>query len=133
MELASDEDSTLFICLLDYEKAFDFTNRSVRASNMMNYGIGDKFLLNFFNSNINTYYIPKDEDNRVGERIHTKHGVTQGKTSSAGLFSFYVSDMSEAVDNSPDDDLPYDLLQLADDTTILSNSLLSLSRKIYNI
>ena len=55
MELASDEDSTFFICLLDYEKAFDFTNRSVMAINMMNYGIGDKFLLNFFNSNINTY------------------------------------------------------------------------------
>ena len=132
LELAIDEGSTLYICLLDYEKAFDYTNRAEIAKDLMNSGIGDKFLRNFAYSNLNTYYVPKDEFNKVGNPIHTKHGVTQGKTSSANLFSYYVSDMHEAVEDGSEGG-NIRLLQLADDTTILSNNLVTLTKKVRDI
>ena len=109
---------------MDYEKAFDFVNRVILLEKMMNKRAGDKYVKALYNSYTNTSYKPKISDNYTGAVIDTDSGVTQGKTSSANLFSFYVSDMVSSTNNIPSNNS--DIFQLADDTAILSNHLQSL-------
>ena len=78
-----------------------------------------------------TAYIPKVSRSRLGERITTDHGVTQGKESSANLYSFYVSDMASYLENFTSDFMdPLNLVQLADDTATLASFIDSLIKKI---
>ena len=69
----------------------------------------------------------------MGEAISTSHGVTQGKNSSANMFSYYVSDMpdsvNENVDVSEEFMNEYDVLQLADDSVILAEDEDGFKRK----
>ena len=79
----------------------------------------------------NIYY------NVTDEQISADHGVTQGRHSSCNIFSFYISDMKESVRNLdiPDFTEPNHLLQLADDTLIMSEyeqSLALIFKKIFN-
>ena len=62
--------------------------------------------------------------------IHT-YGLTQGKSSSATMFSFDVSDMHAGLDKiGPIDYMDsFNLLQLADDTTIFAEGVVSFKRK----
>ena len=83
----------------------------------------------------NTAYVAKISNSEVGQDIETKHGLTQGKTSSASIFSYYISDMHEAVNNvHPKDFLdPLNLFQVADDSTPLADSRESLIRKAKSV
>ena len=85
----------LFIFLLDYEKAFDYTNRVEIAKKLQADNIGDRALTDFINMYSNTSYVAKISMNEVGPDIRTEHGLTQGKNSSASLFTYYISDMHE--------------------------------------
>ena len=80
---------------------------------------------------LGTTYVPKLSMDRIGEEIISNYGVTQGRKSSANLFSYYISDMAECLKRLPQSDFmdPFCLLQLADDTNLLAESLQSLSGK----
>ena len=112
-----------YILFMDYEKAFDFVNRALLLEKLMNKGAGNKFVKALYESYTYTYYKPKISDKYTGAAIETDSGVTQGKTSSANLFSFYVSDMVSTTAIPTNDS---DIFQLADDTAILCNNLQSL-------
>ena len=90
----------LFILLLDYEKAFDYTNRAEIAKKLAQDKVGNRALQNFVNMYSDTSYVAKISANEVGPEIKTQHGLTQGKNSSASLFSYYVSDMPEAISDT---------------------------------
>ena len=87
----------IFIGLLDYEKAFDFVNRSTLLNKLMAKGVLHDFLKSLANIYQSTSYLPKISYNMLGGEITTFHGVTQGRTSSCNLFSFYVADMPECL------------------------------------
>ena len=94
----------LYICFLDYEKAFDFANRAEISNHLMKKGCG-KFLTSAITKTLSTsVYHPKISNNRLGEGIESVHGVTQGRKSSANLFSFYLSDMATAFEYTKYDD-----------------------------
>ena len=80
-------------------------------------------------------YFPKLEGNRLGEGIETDYGVTQGRRSSGSLFTFYVSDMPNALKNLQTDDFmdPHNLAQLADDTAVLAEENENMKRKFKNV
>ena len=80
----------LFILLLDYEKAFDYTNRVEIAKKLAEDKVGNRTLRNFVHMYSETSYVAKITENEVGPEIRTKHGLTQGKNSSATLFSYYI-------------------------------------------
>ena len=63
----------------------------------MQNNIEDRYLQNFKNMYTDTSYIPRISNNEIGEEINTEYGVTQGKCSSANIFSFFVSDMHNAI------------------------------------
>ena len=92
---------------------------------MIKNGIGMKYLKSFYNSYKETDYVIKES------YITTKHGVTQGKTTSANYFSFNISDMGNFVKQSNTNDFmdPFFLFQLADDTTIVSDNIQSFIKK----
>ena len=122
----------VLIGIVDYEKAFDYTNRYLLTKTLTDNGIGKRFLKTFANSYETTDYIIKTSPNTIGNSISTDHGVTQGKTTS-DYFSCFISDMgSSLVNSSHTNDFmdPFSLLQLADDTTVTADNLQSFTTKM---
>ena len=81
--------------------------------------------------------LPKIDDNIMGKQLNAKHGVTQGKTSSRNIFSFYISDMSNQLKDMQVSDFtePNNILQLDDDSLLMSEyerSLILLFKTIFN-
>ena len=131
MELANATGKELYVAFMDYEKAFDYLNRKRLLDKLCQQKAGHCFVNAIHNMYLKTTYIPKLSSSRLGEKITTEHGVTQGKESSANLYSFYVSDMSSCLEQFTTDYMdPLNLVQLADDTATLASSIMSLIEKI---
>ena len=79
LDMAQKINKTLYIFLLDYEKAFDFTNRAEMAKQLMQNNIGDRYLQNFKNMYTDTSYIPRISNNEIGEEINTEYGMFIGE------------------------------------------------------
>ena len=88
IDYAKNVKKSLFIGLLDFEKAFDFLNRAILMTDLMNKGIGKKLLYALFTMYSNTSYTPKIAKNLVGDPIDTAFGVTQGRKSSGNLYAY---------------------------------------------
>ena len=117
----------LLIGVIDYEKAFDFTNRFLLCQDLVNKQFGKRFVSNYMNSYESTSYVVKASANERGDSIKTDQGLTQGKTTSSSYFSLFVSDMPDGLhnNNNPDFMDPFYLLQLADDTTMTAELIQS--------
>ena len=134
MELAKATENELFIAFMDYEKAFDFMNRAKLIQKMTAQNIGRRFAEAIAQMYSYTAYVPKESSTTLGEKIETKHGVTQGRTSSANFYSFYVSDMPECLRSQINDFMdPFNIAQLADDTATFASMLESLKNKIVEL
>ena len=122
----------LYLLLVDYEKAFDFANRAVIVSDMMKHELGDTFVRAVAEMYEETTYIPKIDQRSLGDPISTCYGVTQGRRSSTGLFSFLIRDMADTVNtNVAYEDFmePHNLAQMADDTILAAELRESLGGK----
>ena len=64
-------EETLYIGLLDYEKAFDFVNRYRLINDLVDNGADRDLVKNIFNMYSETFYVPKIDDNRLGDEIRT--------------------------------------------------------------
>ena len=134
LDMAKRCGKTLFIGLLDFEKAFDYMNRPRLMKDMMKDGIGSTFLKNLNNMYSEIHYLPKTSKNHMDDPIISEHGVTQGRTSSGNLFSYYISDMSQPMDEKAYIDFMIaNLLQLADDSIVLADNLVSLANKLIDV
>ena len=136
LAMAKSLQKSLFIGLLDFEKAFDYMNRPTLMKDLMKKGIGDMCLKSLNNMYNEVNYSPKISNKMVGEAITTDHGVTQGRNSSCNIFSFYISDMCEPLkkqNDCIDFTEPENILQLADDTVILAEQEGSLVEKFAEI
>ena len=133
IELANYKKKSLFVGFMDYEKAFDFTNRADIVNDLMKNGAGAKFINTVANMYDETIYTPKTNNNSYGNNIMTRHGVTQGRKTSPNFFSFNISDMHEAISIPTTFLKDVNLLQLADDTVLLaetSENLTDLFRQV---
>ena len=135
IDIAKHCNKELYIGLIDYEKAFDFMNRYLLMKKLMVNRIGSRFLVNLFNSYKQTKYVIKTSNSTLGNEIDTHVGVTQGKSTSANLFSFFISDMHESIEgvNTLDFMDPFNLLQLADDTCMLAANVTSFQKKMEKV
>ena len=83
---------------------------------------GMTFVKAVANMYLNTYYVPKIAENRSGEPILARHGVTQGRKSSTSLFSFTMRNIPKSV-HLPESFLQaHHVFQLADDSSVATNS-----------
>ena len=135
IEMASYLRKDLYLLLVDYEKAFDFSNRAILLQDMMEKNIGDTFVRAIAAMYRESIYVPKTENNMLGDMIKTYYGVTQGRRTSTNFFSFLVQDMPTAVHeyNYIDFMDDNDLAQLADDTILASETRDSLKSKFESI
>ena len=134
MELANDTGNDIYVAFMDYEKAFDFLNRKRLMEKLCERKAGKRFTQAIHNMYQTTSYIPKISTSKLGDKISTKHGVTQGKESSANLYSFYVSDMPSYLKQYTTDFMdPLNLVQLADDTATMASLTNSLCQKIRSL
>ena len=85
----------LIVGFLDYEKAFDFTNRAKIISKLMQKGCGKRFTTAITNMYDSSTYIPI-VNGKLCQDIKTSYGVT--RHSSADLYSFYVLDLSKCTE-----------------------------------
>ena len=132
IDLSKKEQKDLVIGVIDYEKAFDFTNRFLLCHDLMDKEFGKRFVSNFMNSYESTRYVIKASATERGDSIDTDQGLTQGKTTSSSYFSMFVSDMPNDLPTANNNDFmdPFSLLQLADDTTIIAETIRSFLRNM---
>ena len=131
MELSKVTGNEIYVAFMDYEKAFDFLNRKHLMDKLVQKNVGKRFVKAIHSMYQTTAYVPKISNTQLGDRITTDHGVTQGKESSANLYSFYVSDMPTYVEHFTTDFMdPLNLVQLADDTATLASFTMTLCQKI---
>ena len=134
MEYSRENGKELFVAFMDYEKAFDFLNRKRLMEKLAQKNAGQRFIGAIQSMYQTTAYVPKLSQSRLGEKITTEHGVTQGKESSANLYSFYVSDMPDCLKHYTTDFMdPFNLVQLADDTATVACWTDSLCAKIRSL
>ena len=122
--------NNLYIAFLDYEKAFDFVDRCQLIKYMVEKNIDSRYAKAVFNMYGSTVYLPKISIAKIGKEIKTHCGMTQGKSSSANFFSFYVSDMAIETKTKEEKSL---VIQLADDTSTIAFSASHLSLRLKNI
>ncbi len=122
----------LFVGFLDFEKAFDYVNRARLLTDLMGKGCGSKYVQALSKMYMESFYMPKVGERRLGNSIRTVHGVTQGRRSSTNYFSFFVSDMPHCTKNIGTNDFldPYNIAQLADDTITFAELFKSLQLKL---
>lgn len=116
----------LFICFIDFEKAYDKVNRYELMKRLDSRGCGTKFLNALKSSYANTY-------GRIGScNFLATAGVRQGACSSCPLFTFLVDSVIEAVQNIGEDDWLGTLhtQMLMDDTAIIATSREKMSQKL---
>ena len=125
----------LYMGLMDYTKAFDYTNTAKLVSNLMEKGCGKLFVQAIAKMFNKSTYHPKLSGNRIGNGIISNYGVTQGRRSSGNFFSFYNPDMPESIKKCDTNDFmdPHSLAQLADDTGFYTESISSLRKKFESI
>ena len=118
MELAKSLKKELFVAFLYYEKAFDFLNPPKLAEKMIQKGIGMTYIHALYDMYSHMTYTPKISATKLGGAIVTKHGVTQGRSSSENYYSFNVSDMADSLHHLTKNEYldPCCLTQLIDDT-----------------
>ena len=132
LETARQSKKDLYLLLVDYEKAFDFANRAIIVSDMMKHNLGDTFVRAVSDMYVESTYVPKIDQRTLGDPITTFYGVTQGRRSSTGLFSFLIRDMADTVNtnvNYADFMEPHNLAQMADDTILAAELRTSLGDK----
>ena len=132
LETARETNANLYLLLVDYEKAFDFANRAVIVSDMMKHNLGDTFVRAVAEMYEETTYVPKIDQRALGDPITTNYGVTQGRRSSTGFFSFLIRDMADTVNtNVTYEDFmePHNLAQMADDAIVAAELRESLGNK----
>ena len=130
LEMSHHFKKKLYIILVDYAKAFDYANRALLLQDMMENNVGEKFVKAVAAMYRESVYIPQNND-MLGDPISTHYGVTQGRRSSTSFFSFLLKDMPESIpsSNPPDFMDPFNLAQMADDTTLNGESLSSVGKK----
>ena len=128
---AAQNNRELCIGFMDYEKAFDYTNRAKIVLKLMDRGCGRVFTEAIAKMCHSTTYIPSTS-NKLCEGITTSYGVAQGRNSSPDLYSFAVSDMASCTDSLDTKDFidPYNLAQLVDDAAILADGTQMLAPKM---
>ena len=126
MELARYHEETIFIGFIDYEKAFDFVNRYDLVKDMMEQQAGSIFTKAIANMYEKNYYVPKVSVNRTGRSITSAHGVTQGRNSSTNFFSFTMRNIPKSVKLPQSFLCGHNIFQLADDSSLVANSITNL-------
>lgn len=126
IEKALCEKSTLFLCYVDFKKAFDSVDHNCLWEKLVQLGISQqtlKILQSMYSNATSRVKLP---NNQVTDQFHCEVGVRQGCNLSPLLFSLFISGLeSDLAKNNMGTRLwnrSIDLLMYADDIVLLSPS-----------
>lgn len=129
--------SKLFTALIDFKRAFDTINHAKLWDKLYQIGISSKFIRILQNLYNNANIFIKDNlslDETVPISIH--EGVLQGEILSPILFAIYINDLEDFFRKNDQKGVNIDghtdilMLAYADDLVVLSDSPVSLQRKL---
>ena len=126
------KNSPLYMCLVDFKKAFDYINRKMLYYKLKKRCIGEK-MLNILISMYDKSCARVRCEGILGDEIHSLCGVLQGGVLSPKLFNEYLSDISEYLDKENGIEMDGDHIThilYADDLVLLSNSSAGLQHNI---
>ena len=125
----------LYVCFIDYEKAYDLIDRACLFHKLMKEGISSKCINVFKNmySKIKLK-VATDVEKRV---FHSNVGLLQGESTSPLLFSLFVNDLESSLQNDDFNlnviDTLIKLLMFADDMAIFSTTVEGLQKGLINL
>lgn len=116
----------LYACFVDLKKAFDTVNRKALMHKISGLGINRNFLNIMEDMYREVKYSIKMEEG-ISDELNSKVGLKQGCILSPSLFSLYINDLSESLDDQICDSPKIDLCSIpcllyADDIVLLSES-----------
>ena len=92
---------TLFVCFVDFAKAFDQVNIHILFYKLFKSGLHGRVMETLHNLDQKTYFRLK-VNRKVGSRIFEQLGVNQGGSASDALFRRYMADIGEYLCNHVD-------------------------------
>ena len=99
MDLCLAEGKSTHLCFVDFSKAFDFLDRNLFLSRLVEMGVRGKLytaIKNSYDTTINAVRI----NGELGRWFETKNGSKQGDVQSPTHFSIYVNSLIEALTES---------------------------------
>ena len=128
---------TVYCAFIDFTKAFDCIDRQILYRKLMNSGVSSKML----HILVNMY-------SKIKSKVRTTEGTTnsfeistglmQGECLSPSLFSFYINDMDEVMNDTDSMGIlvgatRITVLKYADDVVLLSSSVSGLQNGLNNL
>ena len=115
----------LYVCFVDYEKAYDLIDRTCLFHKLIKEGLSSK-CINVFKSMYSKVKLKVSTDNE--NRLFSSNvGLLQGESTSPLLFSLFVNDLESSLFNTDINlnivDTLIKILMFADDMIILSTSI----------
>ncbi len=120
----------LYAAFVDFQKAFDYVDRSALWVKLIRLGVSSKVLKVLRNMYQSVKSCVRTSEG-MSEPFICDVGVRQGESLSPFLFCMYISDMEEELSRRQDtgvtiEDLKMFLLMFADDTTLLAETVAGL-------
>jgi len=125
----------LYLCFVDFTKAFDYINRNALYYKLQKKCIGEK-MLNVIMSMYSKAKARVNHLGNVGDSIDSSYGVLQGGILSPKLFNEFLSDLPNylnASDGIDMGDLTLTHISYADDIVLLAHSETSLQNSINSL
>ena len=114
----------LYCCFIDYEKAYDYLDRTAVLFKLLKSGVSSK-CVNIFKSMYDKLKLEM-RGNKNEQYFESNRGLLQGETTSPILFSLFVNDLEHALSSgrvgTNIQDILIKFLMFADDTVIFSES-----------
>ena len=126
----------LFICFIDFEKAYDSVWHKALILKLLRHGIADRFtniMQNIYSCSQSCVKL----GGTLGPEFVCSKGVRQGDVLSPSLFNIFVNDIPDVIketNNTPClGDQPIGCLLYADDLVIMSHELEDLQKKLFDL
>ncbi len=128
--------SNLFVCFVDFSKAFDTVWRNALLYKLIQVGLGGHFL-NIIRNMYSLVSFAIKHDGKVTDTFNTTVGVKQGCILSPMFFNIFTKDIPDIFDTKCDpvllDNYPLSCLMYADDLVIISKSAQGLQHALDNL
>ena len=112
----------LYVCFIDYEKAYDYLDRAALWAKLLKTGISSK-TIRIFRNMYEQMKIGVKGDNNY---FYTRAGLLQGEITSPIFFSLFINDIDDSFSNEFSGvkikELLFKILKFADDMCLLSES-----------
>ena len=125
----------IFLCFVDFTKAFDYINRNALFYKLQNQGMGRK-MLNVIMSMFKKAEAKVFHEGKFGDPIDSIFGVLQGGILSPKMFNEYLSDFSKYLnqkDGIAINETYFTHLLYADDIVLMSGSAEGLQSSLNNL